>query len=167
MDGAKLNRKEGENLLNPRKLFSKFSRRFKCLSISQFWSEKLMIIFQSLHLFALVFAANFDNWPNEWIAIVYRTPMPYVTLDFANIFHEAIIESGLMSLYGGMWICILLVLGVVYAVIWGLLYKALWLRVKFVKLALLFAHALYIPAMLGVLPYTVCTYDDCWETVMG
>jgi hypothetical protein len=72
-----------------------------------------------------------------------------------------------MSLYGGMWIVILLLLGVLYAVTWCLLYKALWLRVKFVKLALVFAHIIYIPAVLGVLPYTVCTYDDCWETIMG
>lgn len=166
-----LNQKEGGNILTHNFLFSKWKQNCLSLSVSLFWTEKIMIIVQALQLFMLVFAANFDNWPKLWVGIVDKNfPGLLVTLDFATFFYEDIVDEDddgnfARHLYAYGWLGACAILAAVFGIVWGCLAKYPIGRVIFTRAALTIGHIMMIPIGLGLMPMALCTYDGCWSGV--
>mmetsp|Transcript_18375 Transcript_18375/g.33017 ORF Transcript_18375/g.33017 Transcript_18375/m.33017 type:complete len:510 (+) Transcript_18375:2705-4234(+) len=138
---------------------------FKALYVSSFWAEKLLIMLQGLQLFSLIYLANYDNWPTLWIAIVKSSIVNLIAGDFASYSYEDLVEdSDYRAIYTALWLLFS------YAALFGYFFVRIVMsvtvlfKVKFQRVAFAAAVLLYLPAAIGIIPASICTYDGCWSS---
>jgi len=135
---------------------------WKSLSVSFFWSEKLTLLIQFLQLFALCYAVNYDYWTEEWRGIIDWVTV--VNLDLSSLLHDIIVEdSSGRTVYLAIWVFVCMGMIALYIVGRFFFICSVVAKVKFYRHYFKIAHLLYLPIALGLLPYSICRYDGCWE----
>ena len=149
-------------------LFRLKSNRFslKSLEISQFWTEKLLILFSAIQLFALCYAAGYNIWPNYWISIVDRAGLSMFAGDLATLLYEDISQSETGRLiYMGAWLGIIGGLILLYMLSKLVLLRSVVLRVQVERYLFYLLVILYLPIALALLPQAICRFDNCWDVI--
>ncbi|OMJ82282.1 hypothetical protein SteCoe_17063 [Stentor coeruleus] len=142
--------------------FSQKKSLFKRIRISHFWTEKLNIILQLIQLFSFVFAANYESWPVRWQGIYKSSYLSLVAGDLGTILYEDIIQDPSSRLvYSGGWIILTTIILVFYVLMRFVLHFSVLFRVEFQRIFFKFAHFMYLPTALGVIPAALCQYGDC------
>ena len=149
-------------------LFRMKSKRvsLKGLEISQFWTEKLLLLFSTMQLFALCYAAGYSVWPNMWISIVDRAGLSMFAGDLATLLYQDISLSQTGRLiYMGAWLGIIGGLVLFYLLSRVILLRSVVLRVQVERYLFYLTLILYLPIALALLPQAICRFDNCWDVV--
>jgi hypothetical protein len=140
--------------------------RFRGLIVSMFWVEKLLIFLEGLQIYGLVYAANYEEWPNSWKNIVNKSCVSVLAGDFATLFREDFFDDHeKLSAYTGVYIFIVAVLLSAYFAATVLLYRSAGWKLSLQMISYRLGHILYLPVALGVLPNSWCAEEDCWSTL--
>lgn len=138
---------------------------FKALYVSSFWSEKLLLMLQGLQLFSLVYLSNYDNWPTLWTAIVKSSIVNLLAVDFASYNYDDLVDdSDQRVLYTVLWLLFSYAALIGYFLVRFVMSVTVLFKVKFQRVAFAIAVVMYLPAAIGIIPASICTYGGCWDS---